>query len=239
MRLSRFNREGIKEFQFQLQKMREGAVIKSPLGIIEDKNFVESVENGPEIIIKLFDSRHDMVAYLNPLLVESSINDDMNDAGLWAWLSAVFIDSVCPSDDNGKRKPKHDYRHIPTSDYRHFYRHLIRGPVRIYRLFDRNLEESEIVLYQHPSVPGDFVEQLGARQERITNPAIIAAANHLYYDRNTKKHKRGAAANWKKPGTLRRYLDLLDQLDLTYDLYSMNEDEILKILPSEFAPYRG
>lgn len=238
MQLSRFNNEGIREFQLLLQKMREGTVIESLLGISEDNALVEPVENGKDVTIQLFDTRLDMAAYLNPILVDAAIKNDMVDVGLWAWLSAVFIDSVCPKDIDGKRNPRHDYRHIPTTDYRNFYRHLIRGPLRIYRLFRDNPEKADIVLYQNPSAPGDFVEQLGSRQERITNPAIIAAANHLYYDRSKKKPKVGTGANWKKPGTLRRYLDLLGQLDLTYDLYSMSDEDILKVLPGEFSTYR-
>ncbi len=95
------------------------------------------------------------------------------------------------------------------------------------------------MLCQHPSKPGDFVEQLASRQERITNPPIIVAANQLYYDDATAKPKVGAAPNWPKSGTLRRYITLLDQLDLTYDLYSMTTEEILEVLPGEFANYRN
>ena len=237
MRLSRFNTKGIKVFQSQLQNMREDAVIKSPLEIIGDKTLVEPVDNGQEIIFQLFNTRHDMAAYLNPVLAKTSIKDDMSDSGLWAWLSAVYIDSVCPLDSVGRRNPKNDFRYIPTNDWRNFYRHLIRGPIRIYRLFENNPETAAIVLCQRPSILSDYAEQLAARQQRITNPAIIAGANRLYYDRNTKNPKRGAAPNWKKPGTLRRYLDLLDQLDLTYDLYSMNDVDILDLLPAEFTPY--
>jgi hypothetical protein len=104
-------------------------------------------------------------------------------------------------------------------------------------LFKDNPEAAAIVLCQNPQSPGDWVEQLASRQERITNPAIIAAANRLYFDPNTRKPKRGAAPNWRKPGTLRRFGDVLDQLDLTYDLYSMSSSDLVSLLPGEFSTY--
>ncbi len=234
MLLSRFNSTGIIAFQNLLQNIRDGMIVRSPLEIIDDSTFIERVNNNLEITIQLFQTRHDMASYINSVLVKSLIKDDLMDVGLWSWLSAVYIDSVCPPDDVGQRNPEKDYRHIPSNDWRNFYRHLIRGPVRILRLFIENPETAAIVLCQHPASPGDFVEQLAARQERITNTSIIAAANKLYYDKKSKKPKKGASANWHKPGTLRRFTSLLDQLDLTYDLYSMTEDELINILPNEF-----
>jgi len=40
------------------------------------------------------------------------------------------------------------------------------------------------------------------------------------------------------PGTLYRFIDVIQQLDLTYDLYSMNGEEILGLLPPEFDRWR-
>lgn len=234
MYLSRFNEDGIVAFQNKLQKMRDGEVIKSLNDLVGNNELVDVIDDGVEITVTRFDTRLELATYVNTVLSQSSPDDVMSDTGLWAWLSAVFIDSVCPADKTGKRRPGNDYRHVSSSDWRHFYRHLIRGPVRIYRLFEESPEKVAIVLCQHPSSPGDFSEQLASRQERITNPAILAVANKLYYDEDAKKPKKGAAPNWPKPGTLRRFTSLLDQLDLTYDLYSMKEQDILDILPEEF-----
>jgi len=40
------------------------------------------------------------------------------------------------------------------------------------------------------------------------------------------------------PGTLYRFIDVVQQLGLTYDLYSMTGDQILQLLPSEFDRWR-
>jgi len=52
--------------------------------------------------------------------------------------------------------------------------------------------------------------------------------------------KRGAAdSKGKRPGSLRRLITVIDQFSLTYDLYGMNDDEILDLLPSEFERWRN
>ena len=237
MELSRLNEKGIRAFQRVLEAARQGEAVITPLAMLDDEELVESLGTSVEFDVSKFETRLELASFVDSLLAEKEISDDLNDDGLWAWLGAVFFDSTCPADSAGQRKPGKDYRHIPSSSWRDFYRHLIRGPVRILRLFKEDPEAAAIVLCQNPHSPGDFVEQLASRQERITNPAIIAAANRLYFDENTRKPKRGAAPNWRKPGTLRRLGDVLDQLDLTYDLYSMSSGDLVSLLPREFATY--
>lgn len=64
------------------------------------------------------------------------------------------------------------------------------------------------------------------------------SATRLYWDDKSQRPKRGAAPNKRKPGTLRRFVDVIQQLELTYDLYSMDGREILTLLPDEFTPWR-
>jgi hypothetical protein len=235
--LCRFNPDGLQAFVRVMQQARVGGRISTPLPFLNDRSFAEPVEGGLEIELRSFSTRGELAAHLSPVLEQVRSPDLMRDTGLWAWLSAAFLDSVCPADRSGTRNPQADYRHVPTNDWRHFYRHLVRGPVRIYRLFDSDPARAAIVLCQNPAKPGDFVEQLCSRQERITNPAIIEVANRLYFDRVTGRPKRGSAPNSPKPGTLRRYTSTLDQLDLTYDLYSMTADDLMTVLPKEFSRY--
>ncbi|MDF1818641.1 MAG: hypothetical protein P1U54_08385 [Immundisolibacteraceae bacterium] len=238
MVLSRFNATGIDRFQAMLQEMREGITYESPLSIIGDESLIEKIPAKASLDTKTFSSRGEMAGYLNRILSTAEIPDDMADDGLWAWLSAFYIDTVCPFDESGMRVPLADYRYVPKGSFRYFYRHLIRGPIRIFRIFEQNPDLAAIVMHQQVSKPGDTVEQLASRQERLTNPAVIATANYLYFDPKNNCLKKGIAPNWHKPGSLRRYLSVLDQLDMTYDLYSMEMDDILELLPEEFLAYQ-
>ena len=239
MRLRRFNDRGIQQFRALLESLRQGESVETPLDSLNTSELSESLLQADEFELQLFDSRLELAVFVNNLLTDAKIEDDTADVGLWSWLGAAFLESTCPTDSEGARKPGKDYRHIPSTSWRDFYRHLIRGPVRILRLFKDNPDAAAIVLCQKPQSPGDFVEQLASRQERITNPAIIETANRLYFDSKTGKPKRGASPTWRKLGTLRRFGDVLDQLDLTYDLYSMSTDELAGLLPKEFSTYLG
>ena len=239
MRLRRFNHKGLRKFEILLESLRKGVSVETPLEFLNTHDTCESVPAANEFEVRIFDSRLELARFVNDLLTNAEIedHDNMTDIGLWSWLGAAFLDSTCPADSHGFRKPGNDYRHIPSSNWRDFYRHLVRGPVRIFRLFQDNTDAAAIVLCQRPHSPGDFVEQLASRQERITNTAIIETANRLYYDRTTEKPRRGASSTTRRPGTLRRFVDVLDQLDLTYDLYSMSADELCELLPNEFSTY--
>jgi hypothetical protein len=41
------------------------------------------------------------------------------------------------------------------------------------------------------------------------------------------------------PGTLLRFINIIQQLDLTYDLYSLGGEEILALLPPEFDKWKN
>ena len=237
MRIRRFNHRGIRKFEVLIESLRQGESVETPLDFLNTDEASEIVPLADEFEVQLYDSRLELAQFVDNLLTNAEIEDEMADIGLWSWLGAVFLDSTCPRDSEGIRKPGKDYRHIPSSNWREFYRHLIRGPVRILRLFKDSPDAAAIVLCQKPQSPGDFVEQLASRQERITNPAIIQTANRLYFDSKTGKPKRGASPTWRKPGTLRRFGDVLDQLDLTYDLYSVSAGDLAGLLPDEFSTY--
>jgi hypothetical protein len=78
--------------------------------------------------------------------------------------------------------------------------------------------------------------ELANRQELITNPAIVAAATRLYYDPSKGRLKRSGSKG--TPGTIRRFAEVLVQLDVVWDLYSMSVDELIEMLPAEFDRFR-
>lgn len=238
MQLRRFTEPGLKAYKQALAEIRAERADSLPARLLESPDHTETVSS-IAILPKAYATRLDLAEAVCAVLDEAGLTtESMADLGLWGWLSAAHFDSVCPTAADGSRNPGADYRYVPTTNFRHFYRHLVRGPVRIYRLYERELSVARILLCQHPSTPGDFVEQLAARQERVTNPAVLGAATKLYFDEATMLPKRGAAATNRRPGTLRRFIDVLDQLDLTYDLYGMTTDQLLTLLPAEFNRFR-
>jgi hypothetical protein len=58
----------------------------------------------------------------------------------------------------------------------------------------------------------------------------------MYLDASNNQPKRGAGG--KGPGSARRLADVLNQFDVTWDLYSMSYEEVLAMLPGEFDRFR-
>jgi hypothetical protein len=209
-----------------------------PDEILTDETMSEPVQPEIEIEQLNFSNRFEAAKYLNEKLAEAGIANLERDKGLWAWLSLFYFEQLCPPDQNGLRKPGERARWIvATGDYRKYYRHLLAGPFRIYRAHRDNPDRAFALLCTSLNRPGDVVEQLASRQELVTNSAVMEAATTLYVDDETEKPKRGAAG--RGPGSARRLADVLNQFDVTWDLYSMATQDLLDMLPVEFERFRS
>jgi len=227
------NKEGIKSFSEFLNGLRTGEKPSPPVDLLDGGEYSESLHVQVEVDNCNFASRLEAAEYLTTKF--GGLRDVHYNAGLWAWLTLFYFDQVCPPNEIGDRNVGEEARYIPGSGSWRYYRHLLAGPFRIYQLHD---QQSKLLLTGPLDKPGDITEQLSSRQELITNHAIIGAASHLYFDSQNERPKRGAASTKRKPGTLRRFVDLVQQLDLTYDLYSLGPDGLLKLLPREFDGWR-
>jgi hypothetical protein len=222
------NEKGLKSFREFLNRLRAGEKPSAPLEILDDLEYSQPLRS-IEVDTRAFTSRLEAAEYLTSKL-GSLTNMDYN-VGLWAWLTLFYFDQVCPSNEVGDRHVGAEARYIPGSESWRYYRHLLAGPFRIFQLHG---QQSKLLLTGPLDRPGDFTEQLASRQEFITNRTIMETATQLYFDSQNERPKRGAASTKRKPGTLRRFVDLVQQLDLTYDLYSLEPDGLLKLLPKEF-----
>lgn len=234
----RFNNKGINAFRIYLDDFRFEESVDLPKNFVYNKRLTEIVHPEIELEKTGFGDKYEMAEYLYETLVEDSkIKNVWSDVGLWSWLSAFFFDLVSPK-KNGKRKPGEDYRHILEvakvgGGWSRFYRHLIACPVRLYDFLEHNCR---ILLTSGFSEGGDFIEQFASRRDIISNRTVIKVLDKLYYDENTGLAKRGAQSR-TRPGNHRRYLMLIDQLSLNYDIHSMTSDELIFLLPEEFDPW--
>jgi hypothetical protein len=233
--IRRFNSEGIKEFQTILRSIQAGELESVHDNFLFDDQFSRPLQQSLEIENKNFSTRYDAAVYLHTILGSLKTKNKFYDMEIWSWLAAFYFNQLCPPDNNGKRKPKSDYRYILNSkDWDRIFRHLLAGPVIIY---DFHKENSKLFLSNPLNKSGDFVLQLMGRQEIATNKAIIEVANKLYWDPRTLHPKRGASSKDFKPGTLRRFTLVLSQLELTYDLQAVTPEELALLLPLEFEKW--
>jgi hypothetical protein len=228
MRLRALTSHGIQQFREFLARP-DAEALDAPKNLLTDPT--ASVELEPEITVeeRHFANRLDLARYLHATLQGMDRMALMRNVGLWSWLSLFYFDQIAPRDDDGVRTIYEEARYILTTA-RRAHRHLIAGA---YKIYDLAGEKARAILHPAVSTHGDFAEQLSARMEFITNPGLISLVDALYFDEKKKRPKKGAT-NRKKEGTLRRLVDVLQQLDLTYDLYGMSVEEFLPLLPKEF-----
>lgn len=234
MRLRRLNEKGLVRFGAFLDSLTSASPHRRPVELLSDADTSEPVHPSVEIEQRNFSTRLDAARYLHESFANCGVVGLDTDRGLWAWLALFYFDQLCPPDKRGNRKPGKRARWIPAfSDARRYYRHLLAGPYRIFKAHRDAPERAMVLLYGPLGVVGHFYYQLASRQKLVTNKAIVALATEMYIDPETQSHKRGAQTD-DKPGTLRRFVAVLDQLDTTWDLYAMSKDQIAAMLPQEF-----
>jgi len=228
---------GVDHFRSYLARLRRGDSCDLPLELLSGMKSSARLPGGAEIEFEpvVFQSKLDMVVYLSDrfrLVPQAQVDQS---SGLWSWLSLYYFDQLCPLNKLGRRTPGQDYRFILDLDFRRWQRHLLFGPYQIYRLHG---EKAPLLLYGPLHKTNQYFVELSARQAILTNRGVIEAANLLYFDPVAGKPRRGAGGTVRKGGNLIRFIDVVQQLDLTHDLYSMTGTEVLELLPPEFDRWR-
>lgn len=233
MEVRRLTNRGIEEFRNYLSGLKNGDTANPPIRILTQPGSSEPVPGNAQIEEKTFGTRLEAARYFNEALSGIESDNIETDIGLWSWISLFYFDQVCPPGTNGLRKPGRDYRHILEPGYRHGHMHLLGGAYLVYSFYGWGEEFGKLMLSTPLTSESHFHHQLATRQSFITNRGILEAVHGLYFDVATEKPKAGSLGK-NTPGTLYRFIDVVQQLDLTYDLYSMSGEQILQLLPGEF-----
>ena len=72
---------------------------------------------------------------------------------------------------------------------------------------------------------------------------VVELAHLLYADKQTGRYKTGFAGAGEvggehNPGSLPRLIDVLNQLYMIYDVYGMEAQQLLELLPPEFDRWK-
>jgi len=154
--------------------------------------------------------------------------------GIWAWLTFVLRDVVFPKDSHGNRRFGEVHRWYPSDpgDFQKAQRHLVRMPVVLLGNLG-NLADH--LLCGPPSTLPEIREQLTSQQDMFS-PEFQKAARALYFDETKCGLKRGGGG--KSAGTPRRLAKVRQQLDVTWNLFDLDSDHILHLLPKEFERFK-
>lgn len=233
MNLGRFNDQGVAIFQAFLDSCTTTQPLPYPESALTDSTQSESIDNGVTLEQRSFATRFELAEYLHSRFNAADFRPAQADKALWSWIACFYFQQICPKKGDAW-SPGAAARWIPqSSDWRRYYRHLVAGPYGIYRAHQDNPKRALAVLCQRPGRPGDLVEQLASRQEIVTNPGILQAATYYFVDEIAGIQRK--TANSKGRGGARRFIDVLKQFDVTWDLSALSGGDLLQMLPKEFT----
>lgn len=237
MRLRRLTSEGVAQFCSYLDQLESEPGRLVPVHLLEDAAFSEPVGTAVEVQKGPFGSRYAAARYLDSMLRDTGVKDVDRDVGMWAWLTLLYFDEICPKDRSGARKPKERARYVPEPEnYKRYYRHALLGAFLAFRAHRDEPRRAMALLFQPLHIIDDIIAQLAAYQEIISNKSLIQLATELYLDPVSGEPKAGARS--KGAGSPRRLTAVLDQFDVTWDLYAMSLAEFWAVLPKEFDRFR-
>jgi len=186
-----------------------------------------------------FNSKQELAEYLQNCFTGADLKREgvLPQNGMWTWLAYIWFDQFAPITNPAtpERDIKEDAKYICSSHYRDYYRHLVSGPYIIYSL--HGADNSNIFLYSRVNEHNDFIEQFASRQFIISHKNIVEAIRRLYFDCQSGQPKRGAQSRTRR-GNIRRFVSVIQQFELTYDIYTMSADGILNLLPPEFNGWK-
>lgn len=224
-----FTDEGLAQFRAALRGIKEGELGDLPYGLISDTALTQVIDRRFYVEYYQFETTAQLVGYLHPIIQQLPLPDKFYNSGLWAWLSAFYFDLVCPP-ENGFRKPGEEARHILPAD-RHFRglnKHLLATPMQMFDSYGDEL--TKLFTYTQPHNQSDFLRLITSIPDLARNSSVLEAITFLYWNDEYQLPKRGALAP-DKPGVIRRFVNIVNQLNMTYDLQAMSGQQILDLLP--------
>lgn len=238
MRFRRFTDAGVEAFSRYLHDLRADSKLPVPEGLLTDNALTEMLAPEVSVTPEVFKTRMEFARWLDRTFEKSDAEAPLLDAGFWTWLTAALFDQVCPTDGNGLRTPREIARFVPVlSNPRLQYRHLLYGSTMIYRMHRSDLSAADLLLATPLDRLNHFFYQLASRRELLGNRGVMATATRLYFDRQRGRGKRGAVTRGQ-PGTVFRYVKLLNQLDRVLDLGTVPLESLESHLPQEFDRFR-
>jgi len=242
-KVMRFTEQGIAAVRLAIEGLRDQGTTKkgsqgTPISSEEletlsqlalKQDLVETYTANVEIdTSKQFSSRYDMGQYLAGIVTDPQAEQD---AGLWTWISMVYLSQLLARRKDGQFLLGSEYRYIPDDNRLRYYRHLAKMAWSIFRQYG---EKSKLFLSVSCSTHSDFVEQ-SQKDEVRSNPHLIELCLSLFYDDEAAKLKKGVAGPVTTPGSFRRLVSVVSpQLYMNFDLYEMPYQRIQDILPREF-----
>lgn len=236
IRTRTLNTQGLAEFAAYLGRGPWTAE-PPPVGLLNSDAYSRPFAPEVEIGVRKFSAKFEMGMEICTAFGNDGI-DAIKDNGLWAWLSLALNDSTMPKKDGTwfvGAKSRHIVERIPGRLQDQGHRHLVKGAAMAVRRFDTEAK----VLMGRPHEQSKIEEQIMSRKADMglaTATEVVRAAYRLYYDPDHDAVRRGAKGTGA--GSIMRFVEVLTQLDVNFDVPSLTANSILSLLPAhEFGKF--
>ncbi|HEX8520912.1 MAG TPA: hypothetical protein VF669_01565 [Tepidisphaeraceae bacterium] len=227
--LRAFNDTGLAEFRNYLMALKNQANLEPPRDLLDDFRRAEPVVGAAVVEPRVFASKLEFGRYLTQAL-RGHVPDRLlrTSAGVWTWLTLFYFDQACPQDGHGRRKVLSLEKYIPSAGHiaTGLDKHLLFFP---WKMISLHGADAGWLLGGPLREDNKVVRELSNSYRRNVSGNFIKLAKSLYFDDQTGRVKRGATTH--RAGSLRRLDRVVNQLDLTHDVFGVDADTLATLLP--------
>lgn len=210
-----------------------------PSGLLTKHTYSQPVE--PEVCVeeRAFANRREAGQYLAAQL--EPLGPDVAEMPyLWSWLGMFYLESMTqdPTRRTGEY-PEAAYLVDPARDSRNRSHHRL---LMAHEVWTQWGEDAWLLLDEPVNAMRHFTLRVVQSPEIFRSKGVVPLMHTLYADRSAGGLRRGALGQNRAtapPGSLPRLIEALNQLSLTYDVYGMTEEQLLRALPAEFDRFRS
>jgi len=231
MKVRKLNEFGCNEFSRYILRLRNGSTENFPTYMLTHSDTSEEIPDDITLESHDMDSRYEMGDYLSKVLTTVDSQKYIGDVGFWSWLALFWFDQLCPLRRDKVSMP---YNYVLSRDYRHRNRHSVYTSWQLVSRY--GVDARYLLCNKEMSVRGELMEQLMGRQDMLSMEGVMKLASKLYTDSSTGHFKKGVTSR-TKGGTVGRYISFLQQLELTYDLFTLDHLQLASLLPKEFERF--
>ena len=232
-RLRRLTPDGIEYARSFLAGLREnpGGPIEPPRDLLYGDAYSAPFPGGIEVERRSFRTRREAAEYLAPRL-EPIGRLVVDQAGVWSWLGMFYLPGIVTRRDDGAvaLSPVDETLIMSGADRQ---RHYLWSAWRLYAQHG----ERAAFLLDEGLTSFTRIARRPLQQTRAFNSiGLVPLILRLYTFGG--RAKSGFSAR-DAPGGLDHLFRVLDQLERTHDVYGMEPDALLRVLPSEFRAWDG
>ena len=227
---------GIKRAKAHLAGLRADPLMPAdpPDEILFDARFSSSFDDAPVVEHRPLTTRREAAEYAAALVqdVRGQVFDDMP---FWSWLSLFHLADILNVRDRREHISREDETFIVAAQAwagkRDAYRNYLWTA---WRILDRYDETAAYLLDRDLTEIG-AITRLTTNSLRVFNSVGVVHLILKLYTRGSSM-KRGARDS---RGGIVHLLRVMEQLELTHDVYGMSAEALMEILPAEFERWKS